>query len=417
MKKINKKSFILGIIIGFVFATTSVYAAILYQASQVGYTNTNSGLSASTAQEAIDEVSLINFTILYKPESGISIAYNYSVASGTTWDQFRLNTSSHPDAVLYDGESGIEFKPSTSGTATEGVIRTSTVTTSLNDPNIVQPTHLIHPQVYYVKNGDYCCFDPDTLIVIDFEGHTKKIKDFEVGDSILVENVKTKEKLITTVVKDASEHPKTYEMTELTLEDGTKLKFNSYHPVYTTQGYKSVTNYNGYPTLKEGDYMVNLNNKMVRIIDINNYWLEEPQMTYNLLIKGINADFLEEEYAYFANDKLVHTGIAKYDDEDEYRDNHRDRCTHQELYQDFDYDNATDEEIIEFLVDLYNTNPDAEKEYIKYYINADQYFRYTEFARKFKSIIKNEDINDVEITKNDNSLLNVHKKDTKRIFQ
>ena len=357
-------------------------------ANNVSYDPSSSGLTSTDLQAAIDEASLINFTILYKPESGISIAYNYSVASGTTWDQFRLNTSSHPDAVLYDGESGIEFKPSTSGTATEGVIRTSTVTTSLNDPNIVQPTHLIHPQVYYVKNGDYCCFDPDTLIVIDFEGHTKKIKDFEVGDSILVENVKTKEKLITTVVKDASEHPITYDMTELTLENGTKLKFNSYHPIYTTEGYKSVTNYNDYETLEEGDFVVDFNGETIKIVKIYNYVEKIPIMTYNLLIKGINEDFLEEEYAYLANGILVHTGIAKYDDEDEWRTKHRNRCKYQKLYKDFDYDKATDEEIIDFLVELYFKNKDAEKEYIKYYINAEQYFRYTEFAIKFKKEVK-----------------------------
>ena len=39
-----------------------------------------------------------------------------------------------------------------------------------------------------------CCFDPDTEIIIDFEGHTKKIKDFEVGDTVVVESTKTGKK-------------------------------------------------------------------------------------------------------------------------------------------------------------------------------------------------------------------------------
>ena len=51
----------------------------------------------------------------------------------------------------------------------------------------------------------------------------------------------------------------------------------------------------------------------------------------------------------------------------------------------------TDEEIIDFLIELYKQDPQAEKEYIKYYINAKQYFRYTEFAKQVKQKIK--DIN------------------------
>ena len=167
-------------------------------------------------------------------------------------------------------------------------------------------------------NEQWCCFSPDTLITIDLEGNTKKIKDLEVGDKIIVVNIKTGKKIITTVVKDASEHPITYDMTDIILENGTRITFNSYHPIYTTEGYKSVTNYNDYPTLKEGDYTIDINNKKLKIVKIKRY-RTIPQMTYNLLIKGIKDDFLEEEYAYYANGVLVHTGIAKYDDEDEYR--------------------------------------------------------------------------------------------------
>ena len=85
---------------------------------------------------------------------------------------------------------------------------------------------------------------------------------------------------------------------------------------------------------------------------------------------------------------LVHTGIAKYDDEEHYRATHKDRCKYQELYKDFNFDKATNEEITKFLIDLYFTNEEAEIEYIKYYINAKQYFRYTKFAKDVKNRIK-----------------------------
>lgn len=57
------------------------------------------------------------------------------------------------------------------------------------------------------------------------------------------------------------------------------------------------------------------------------------------------------------------------------------------MYINFNYDKATDKEVIDFLVDLYYKNEEAEKEYIKYYITAKQYFRYTSFAKEVKNRI------------------------------
>lgn len=55
-RKIHFKSLILGIIIGLVLAGTGVYAAILYQSSEVGYDNSNSGLTSQNVQDALDEL-------------------------------------------------------------------------------------------------------------------------------------------------------------------------------------------------------------------------------------------------------------------------------------------------------------------------------------------------------------------------
>ena len=55
-KRIHFKSLILGIIIGLVLAGTGVYAAIMYQSSEVGYDNSNSGLESTNVQDALEEV-------------------------------------------------------------------------------------------------------------------------------------------------------------------------------------------------------------------------------------------------------------------------------------------------------------------------------------------------------------------------
>ncbi len=59
MNKITKrdvKFIIVGIVLGLIFAGTGVYAAILYQSSDVSYDNSNSGLSSTNVQAALDEL-------------------------------------------------------------------------------------------------------------------------------------------------------------------------------------------------------------------------------------------------------------------------------------------------------------------------------------------------------------------------
>lgn len=358
------------------------------KAENLSFNNSSSGSSSTTAQEALDELydkvdPAINFTINHTDQNGnILETYRYVCNPGTTWGQFI--SSSYNDGRFTTDKFGsdlwVNFNYSSNNYAYVRTVLTDDSTIQLSSQTIVERAYLV--------NEYWCCFEPDTLITIDYDGNTKKIKDIEVGDRIVVVNTKTGKKTMTTVVKDASEHPITYNMTDVVLENGTILTFNSYHPIYTTEGYKSVTNYNNYPTIEEGDYTVDINNKKIKITKIKEY-RTKPHMTYNLLIKGINDDFLEEEYAYIANGVLVHTGIAEYDDEDEWRNNRRPSCTHQELYKNFNYDKASDIEIVEFLVELYFKDEEAEKEYIKYYLTANQYFRYTEFAKEVKMRIKN----------------------------
>ena len=61
MKKLKEKNittFLVGMILGIVIAAaTSAGAAILYQSSQVSYSNSSSGLSSTNVQGAIDELS------------------------------------------------------------------------------------------------------------------------------------------------------------------------------------------------------------------------------------------------------------------------------------------------------------------------------------------------------------------------
>ena len=55
-RKIHFKSLLCGIVLGLVLAGTGVYAAIMYQSSDVGYDNSNSGLTSQNVKDAIDEL-------------------------------------------------------------------------------------------------------------------------------------------------------------------------------------------------------------------------------------------------------------------------------------------------------------------------------------------------------------------------
>ena len=74
-RKIHFKSLLCGIVLGLVLAGTGVYAAIMYQSSEVGYDNTNSGLASQNVQDALDE--------LYGSQS-CAIPIDFATAS---WDK------------------------------------------------------------------------------------------------------------------------------------------------------------------------------------------------------------------------------------------------------------------------------------------------------------------------------------------
>lgn len=85
MKKLKEKkvtTFLVGMILGIIIAAaTSAGAAILYQSSQVSYSNSSSGLSSTNVQGAIDELSTkfsssSSFECLSGPSDPIQIEGN-----------------------------------------------------------------------------------------------------------------------------------------------------------------------------------------------------------------------------------------------------------------------------------------------------------------------------------------------------
>lgn len=153
----------------------------------------------------------------------------------------------------------------------------------------------------YVNN---CCFVAGTQVLSDLEGNTKNIEDYRKGDTVVSYNVKTGEKYLAKV-NSLIINPKATNMAKVYLEDGTVLDMTDYHPLYTKEGFKSLTNYMGFETLTEQDY-VKTKEGYTKISKIERY-TTEPIVTYNLDIVDFNEEIDNDENDnFFANGIVVH---------------------------------------------------------------------------------------------------------------
>ena len=134
--------------------------------------------------------------------------------------------------------------------------------------------------------GGKCCFLPNTLV--NTSNGKVKIEDVKVGDFVSCYDSEYKDYIygnVTKVIKNTN----ITELATLELENGTKVQFNSYHPILTKEGWKSLTNYNDYPTLTKNDVMV-LGEK-IKSIRIET--LDTPLIGYNLVVEPYNNFVIE----------------------------------------------------------------------------------------------------------------------------
>ena len=143
-----------------------------------------------------------------------------------------------------------------------------------------------------------CCFVPGTQVKMA-DGKTKNIEDVNVGDMVLSYNEENK-KYENCAVTGLITNPNTTNIARVNLKDGTKIEMNEYHPIYTQDGWKSLTNYKGLPTLTKNDKILSTNNEFIEISSIDCWKEETPIITYNLSI--------EKTHNYFVGDTpvLVH---------------------------------------------------------------------------------------------------------------
>lgn len=137
------------------------------------------------------------------------------------------------------------------------------------------------------------------------DNSTKPIEQVSSGDIVMSYNIFT-EQFYPVVVQKLIVNPNTTHMALVSLDDGTQLEMNAYHPIYTKDGFHSLTNHEGYDTLVIGDE-VRCFDGYHKIIDIIETHLNEPIITYNLAIKDLTENIDDDTYdTFIVNNCVVH---------------------------------------------------------------------------------------------------------------
>ena len=149
-----------------------------------------------------------------------------------------------------------------------------------------------------------CCFVPGTQILVSLDGETKAIEDFKPGDLVVSYDVETGENYIAEV-QHLIVRPESTNMVKVYLEDGSMVDMTDYHPLYTKDGWHSITNHNGYDTLVEGD-IVKTDDGWSKVTRIELY-VTDPKKTYNLAIKDFDEIVDDDtDDCFYANEVLAH---------------------------------------------------------------------------------------------------------------
>ena len=170
---------------------------------------------------------------------------------------------------------------------------------------------LIAPRVYNaMATDDGCCFIAGTKILMS-DNSKKSIEDLKVGESVISYDIDNGENYIAKIAALIINTNST-NMAKLTLDNGIELTMTDYHPIYTLQGWKSITNHMNYDTLTVGD-IVKINDGWAGIIAIDQYELENPITTYTLDVIGPNEDPDRDDNThdnFYANDIVVHNAAC-----------------------------------------------------------------------------------------------------------
>ena len=241
---------------------------------------------------------MISFTLDFTGNYG-TVAV--SVTTGSTWNDlngktFQLNL---PDASTVD----VKIVCHDTYVAVAAELRDGWFTDICTDPSRkteVSPSDTIaNGGTYYVTFVPYVeCVFPDSNILVSSTGDTVPAKDIKDGQNIVYYNFESKRTEIG-IVEMVYIHKNAMDFVKYTFEDGSYIEATDYHPIYTTDGWKSLVRRNGYDIPKIGDN-VKTENGWKKLTKIETFkGLED---CYDFKVKGTDGTIVDN---YFANGTLV----------------------------------------------------------------------------------------------------------------
>lgn len=143
-----------------------------------------------------------------------------------------------------------------------------------------------------------CCFD-GTSRVFMADGTTKALADISAGDMVMTYNEITGAAEANEVTGLGTVTLRAIKV--LVLADGTEIRMNAYHPMWTEDGWKSITQHKGLPLLTEEDRLLNNNGEYVNIKEIRSETIEKE--TYYTIKVANNNNFYVNGYLAQGKDK------------------------------------------------------------------------------------------------------------------
>lgn len=147
---------------------------------------------------------------------------------------------------------------------------------------------------------EVCCFVKGSQVRISLDGTAKNIEDLKAGEQIVVYN-EDKKKFELSTVSDTPRNNNVTDKATIVLENGITIEMNAYHPLLTTKGYHSLTEYEGLPLLTDKDILVTINGE-IKIKQIVRETIE-PITMYNLSVNG-------EHHNYVVNSVVAHNATS-----------------------------------------------------------------------------------------------------------
>lgn len=191
-------------------------------------------------------------TITDNNPEGVTVSYNMYRASTGALDRTITRTAAVQEQGMADG-GGVSY-------------RVSAVDANGNESALSEP-------------AESSCFVAGTPVLMA-DGSYKMIEEIVAGDKVQSYNIETGEYCEGTVTEVVTGY--TTRIAMVLFADSNYVAMAESHPLYTEDGWHSITNKDGYPTLVVGDKVLGINGyveiEQLQVVDA------EPTMVYSLSV-------------------------------------------------------------------------------------------------------------------------------------